>query len=127
MSFPKYKNVDPHEYLQHHCRRKTTVEGRKHSHTHTQTHTHIYTHTHTMLYSQKSGFNKKIAYSPSQSRRINRKRQIVWFNPPYSVNVKTSASKRFLTLVHKQLPRNHEYHKLFNRGNIKLSESVSPI
>ena len=44
---------------------------------------------------KKSGFNENIKYSPSQPKQRNAKRQIIWFNPPYSVNVKTNVCKLF--------------------------------
>ena len=37
---------------------------------------------------KKSGFNEHIKYSPSQPKHY-RKRQIIWFNPPHCMNVKT--------------------------------------
>ena len=72
---------------------------------------------------KKSGFNENIKYSPSQPKQRNRKRQIIWFNPPYSVNVKTNVSKLFMRLIDKHFPR---HHKLFNRNNVKLSYSCMP-
>ena len=35
------------------------------------------------------GFDNNVTYIPSQFKRQTRKRQIIWFNPLYSVNVKT--------------------------------------
>ena len=40
---------------------------------------------------KKSGFNENIKYSPSQPKQRNRKRQIIWFNPPSCMNVKTNV------------------------------------
>ena len=62
----------------------------------------------------------------SQPKRQSRKRQIIWFNPPYSANVKTNVGRNFMRLVDKHFPRHHKYHKLFNRNNIKLSYSCMP-
>ena len=72
---------------------------------------------------KKSGFNESIKYSPSQLKQRNRKRQIIWFNPPYSVNVKTNVGKLFMRLIDKHFPSHHKFHKLFNRNNVKLSYS----
>ena len=72
---------------------------------------------------KKSGFNENIKYSPSQPKQRNKKRQIIWFNPPYSVNVKTNVGKLFMRLIDKHFPR---HHKLFNRNNVKLSYSCMP-
>ena len=75
---------------------------------------------------KKSGFNESIKYSPSQLKQRNRKRQIIWFNPPYSVNVKTNVGKLFMRLIDKHFPSHHKFHKLFNRNNVKLSYSCMP-
>ena len=70
---------------------------------------------------KKSGFNENIKYSPSQPKQRNRKRQIIWFKPPYRVNVKTNVGKLFMKLIDKHFSRHHKFHKLFNRNNVKLS------
>ena len=75
---------------------------------------------------KNSGFNENVTYIPSPSKRQTRKRQIIWFNPPYSANVKTNVRKIFMRLADKHFPRHHKYSKLFNRNNIKLSYSCMP-
>ena len=75
---------------------------------------------------EKCGFNESIKYSPNQLKQRNRKRQIIWLNPPYSVNVKTSVCKLFMKLIDKHFPSHHRFHKLFNRNNVKLSYSLMP-
>ena len=50
-----------------------------------------------------------------------RKRNIIWFNPPFSKNVATKIGRYFLNLVDKHFPRDHKFHKIFNRNNIKVS------
>ena len=51
-----------------------------------------------------------------------RKKQIVWFNPPHSKNVTTEVGKFFLSLIDKHFP----LHKLFNRNSVKISYSCLP-
>ena len=46
--------------------------------------------------------------------------------PPYSANVKTNVGKIFMRLVEKHFPCHNKYYKLFNRNNIKLSDSCMP-
>ena len=58
--------------------------------------------------------------------RRNCDRKIIWFNPPYSVNVKTNIGRVFLCLIDKPFPQHHKYCKLFNRNNIKISHSCMP-
>ena len=53
-----------------------------------------------------------------------RKRNIIWFNPPYNSNVSTNVGAQFLRLIDRHFPKNHPYSKLFNRGNVKVSYST---
>jgi hypothetical protein len=57
------------------------------------------------------------------NRTRSRKRNVTWFNPPFSKSVSTNVAKYFLTLVDKHFPRNHKFKKLFNRNNLKVSYS----
>ena len=75
---------------------------------------------------KNSGFNENVTYVPSPSKLQTRKRQIIWFNPPYGANVKTNVGKIFTRLVDKHFPRHHKYYKVFNRNNIKLSYIFMP-
>ena len=42
------------------------------------------------------------------------------------MNVKTNIAKKFLQLVDKHFPVNHNLHKAFNRNNVKVSYSCMP-
>ena len=44
-----------------------------------------------------------------------------WFNPPYSVHVKTNVGKEFLKLVDTAFPPSNPLHKFFNRHTLKIS------
>ena len=57
---------------------------------------------------------------------MNRKRKIIWFNPPYSINVSTNIGKSFLTILDRYFPKSHELYKIFNRNNVKISYSSMP-
>ena len=51
---------------------------------------------------KKSGFNYSMKFeAPIENTRRNRNRKVIWFNPPYSLNVKTNIGKVFLKLVRK--------------------------
>lgn len=56
----------------------------------------------------------------------NRKRNIIWFNPPYSKSVATNVGKAFLKLLNKHFPAHHKYRKIFNRNTVKISYSCMP-
>ena len=54
------------------------------------------------------------------------KRNIIWFNPPYSKSVKTHIRRIFIKLISKHFPPNHKFVKIFNKNTIKLSYSCMP-
>jgi len=56
----------------------------------------------------------------------NRKRNVIWFNPPYNSNLKTNLGKEFFKLLKKHFPRNHPLHKICNQNKLKLSYSHTP-
>ena len=76
----------------------------------------------------KSGYNTKLKYNPPQNNNNNnknRKRNIIWFNPPYNKNVSTKIGNFFLNLIDKYFPTDHKFHKLFNRNSVKVSYSCT--
>ena len=76
---------------------------------------------------KRSGYNHKFTYSKSTNHQSkNRKRKIIWFNPPYNVNVATNIGRIFLNLIKKYFPRNHKFHKIFNKNTMKVSYSCMP-
>ena len=64
----------------------------------------------------------KISEERNNEKR-KRKRKIIWFNPPYSKNVKTNIGKIFFKLLHKHFPPSHSFHKIFNKKSVKISYS----
>ena len=57
------------------------------------------------------------------NQKRERKRNIIWFNPTYSKNVKTNIGKTFLQLLSKHFPKDHEMHKIFNKNTVKINYS----
>ena len=72
---------------------------------------------------EKSGYKEKLSYVAPIKKTQKRKRKIIWFNPPYSKNVRTNVGKVFLSLIKKHFPPHHKLHKIFNRNNVKVSYS----
>ena len=77
-----------------------------------------------------SGFNENLTYLPPTiineehvQEKKKRKRNIIWYNPPYSVNIKTNIGKTFFKLVKKHFPKENRFHKIFNKNSLKLSYS----
>ena len=72
----------------------------------------------------ESGYKITLTYTKTANvKNRNRARNIIWFNPPYSQNVKTNIGKTFLKLVKKHFPRGHKLYKIFNRNTLKLNYS----
>ena len=76
---------------------------------------------------KSSGYNERIHYVEDQGRKqfTNRSRNRIWFNPPYSQNVRTNIAKSLLFLIDKHFPKSHKLHKIFNRNNLKVSYSCT--
>ena len=77
---------------------------------------------------KKSGYNTTLVYNNNQNttRRRSRKRRITWFNSPYCQSVETNIAKKFLPLVDKRFPPDHQLRKIFNRNTLKVSYSCMP-
>ena len=77
----------------------------------------------------EAGYSEKLTYDPEQLRPTRgtkrRRRNIVWFNPPYSRNVATNIGKEFFNLLRIHFPVQHPLHRLFNRNTVKLSYSCT--
>ena len=52
-----------------------------------------------------------------------RRREIIWYNPPYSRNVATNVGRAFLKILDEEFPKEHALHKIFNRNTVKISYS----
>ena len=80
----------------------------------------------------ESGFKHKITFQKQQNSSTvtnnakNRKRKIIWSNPPFTLNVSTNIGKKFFILLGKHFPKAHQLHKLFNRNNVKVGYSSLP-
>ena len=72
----------------------------------------------------KSGYNYKLSYNEQCNEihsRQNRSRNIIWYNPPFSKNIKRNVGKCFLSFIDQHFPKSHSLHKIFNRNTLKLS------
>ena len=57
------------------------------------------------------------------NKKRTRKTNIIWFNPPFSVNVATNIGKMLFGLQHTCFPTNNKLHKILNKNTVKLSYS----
>ena len=69
-----------------------------------------------------SGYEESVEYKQERGEgRRNRKRKVIWFNPPFSANIKTNIGRKFLNLVRKHFHPLHRLNKIFNTRTIKVS------
>ena len=71
--------------------------------------------------------NPEIQMNQKQNKtKRKRNRKIIWYNPPYNMNLKTNIGKTFLKLIDKHFHKNHPLNKIINRKNVKISYSCCP-
>ena len=75
---------------------------------------------------ERSGYTHKLEYKPLNQRKRKRRKEVIWFNPPYSRTVETDIGKKFLRLIDRHFPDTHKYHRIFNRKTIKVSYGCMP-
>ena len=75
---------------------------------------------------RNSGFQDELKYKTYEKSSKNRRRNVMYFNPPFSKNVKTNIGKEFLKLVSKHFTPDHKLRPLFNKNNLKISYSCMP-
>ena len=63
----------------------------------------------------KQKLNYRDPTSPNIITKRKRQRNILWFNSPYSKTVKTKIGKFFLQLIKEHFPKEHKFHKIFNK------------
>ena len=76
-----------------------------------------------------SGYVYKLIYvrrTPPKTGKRQRKRNVIWLNPPYNENVKTNVGREFLKFISKCFPKSNKLHRIFNKNTIKLSYSCMP-
>ena len=72
---------------------------------------------------KSSGFDYSMEFeAPVENARRYRDRKVIWFNPPFSLNVKTNIGKVFLKLVRKHFP-NKDQDKIQRPCNYRIKKS----
>ena len=77
---------------------------------------------------KKYGHKAKLQYIQQNLQQNNtrrRTRKIIWFNPPFSLNVKTNRAEMFLQLIDTHFPSANKLHIIFNRNTVKVSYSCT--
>ena len=76
----------------------------------------------------KCGYNHQLVWLENTGGKAKRKRrrEVVWFNPPFSMNVQTRVGRDFLNLIDKHFPKGSPLSKFINRNTIKVSYRCAP-
>ena len=61
-----------------------------------------------------------------KNKRRQRRRKVIWFNPPYNNRVSTNIGKAFFHLLRKHFPPSNRLHKICNKNVVKPSYSCTP-
>ena len=75
---------------------------------------------------RRSDFNAQLTYQPPNANtntRRSKPRNVIWYNPPFSKNVKTNIAHKFLQLIDKHFPPSNKLSKHYNRHNVRVSYS----
>ena len=83
----------------------------------------------TLLYQEalkKSGHDYQLNFNPTPSKRKQRSRNVIRYNPPYNANVDTNVGHKFLRTIDECFPKSHAFHIIFYRNTLKLGYSCMP-
>ena len=80
---------------------------------------------------KKSGYDYTLKFDPTASdppskKKSRKKRDCLYFNPPYNYTVTTNVGKEFLALLDKCFPPGNPLRKILNRNTVKMSYSTTP-
>ena len=67
----------------------------------------------------------KVDNIENNTNKLQRKLKIIWFNQAFNETVTANVGRRFLNLVEKHFPKEHNLHKIFNRNTLKVCYSCS--
>ncbi|MCP3851699.1 MAG: hypothetical protein GY694_15895, partial [Gammaproteobacteria bacterium] len=76
---------------------------------------------------KESGHEANLQYreETGTGRCRKRNRNVIWYNPPFNINVKTNFGKKFLEILDSNFPKQHYLHKYLNRRTVKISYSCT--
>ena len=78
------------------------------------------------------GYGKNVDFQYTEkdpnikSKGRSRVRKCLWFNPPWSGNVKTDVGRQFLSILDRVFNRNHLLKSIMNRNWCKISYRTTP-
>ena len=78
---------------------------------------------------RSSGYNFELKYqniNQKETKKRRNSRNITYFNPPFSLSVKTKIGDKFLRALDKCFPSYHPLSKIINRNTVKISYKCMP-
>ena len=69
-------------------------------------------------------YKYKLKFNPIEKKNKknnSRKRDVLWFNPPYSQGVRTNVGAKFLKLIDKHFPKSNPLSKILYRNKVKMA------
>ena len=79
---------------------------------------------------KKSGYDHQLIHQKSINSKMEeakqRKRKIIWFNPPYSKNVLIKNENQFLKLINKHFLRHHRFYSCSIKITLKQATAACP-
>ena len=85
-------------------------------------------HRHDIKYQNRNKNAESNTGAQNKKRRQRKKQQVLWYNPPFNVEVKTNIGKQFLRIIDKHFKeqRKDKLNTIFNRHSVKISYSCMP-
>lgn len=73
----------------------------------------------------EAGYSAKLSYSKekTEEKKRKRKRNIMWFNPPFCKSVRTNIGRKFIGLIKRHFNEQNPLKRLFNKNNMRVSYS----
>ena len=73
----------------------------------------------------KCGYKDKLVWMEEeeiqQKKKRTRSKKVIWFNPPYSVNIRTNVGKEFLNLLDNHFPKRNTLQEMLKQNTVKES------
>ena len=81
---------------------------------------------------KNSRFTETISYIKPSDQNINnreakkkRKWENIWYNPPFSLKIKTNVGKLLFKILRKNFPKTNSPSEIFNKNTVKISYSCT--
>ena len=78
----------------------------------------------------RAGYDYRLHYNPpapnNQPKKRQRSRKVIWWNPPFSSNVKTKVGNLFFQAIEQHFGKDSPLHKCFNKHTLKMSYRTTP-